>query len=82
MPGSRHQGRFAGVSAGLFAISLVLTTLGLMAAHALSASSLPVALLAVTVANAAASVLRFVILRAWVFRPAPPIAAETPEEPS
>jgi glycosyltransferase involved in cell wall biosynthesis len=82
MPGSRHQGRFAGVSAGLFAISLVLTTLGLMAAHALSATSLPVALLAVTVANAAASVLRFAILRAWVFRPDPPIAAENPEEPS
>jgi putative flippase GtrA len=82
MPGSRHQGRFAGVSAGLFAISLVLTTLGLMAAHALSGSSLPVALVAVTVANAAASVLRFSILRAWVFRPGPPMAAETPGEPS
>jgi putative flippase GtrA len=72
MHGSRHGGRFAGVSAGLFAISLVLTSLGLLAAHALSTSSLPIALVAVIVANAAASVLRFAILRAWVFRPDPP----------
>ena len=36
MHGSRHRGRFAGVAAGLFAISLALTTLGLLAAHALS----------------------------------------------
>jgi putative flippase GtrA len=75
MQGSRHGGRFAGVSAGLFAISLALTSLGLLAAHALSASSLPIALVAVIVANAAASVLRFAILRAWVFRPDPPAPA-------
>jgi putative flippase GtrA len=67
-----HRGRFAAVSAGLLAISLVLTTLGLLAAHALSAQSLPVALVAVTVANAAASILRFAVLRAWVFRPSAP----------
>jgi putative flippase GtrA len=76
MPGSRHGRRFAGVSAGLFAISLGLTSLGLLAAHALSPSSLAVALVAVLVANAAASVLRFAILRAWVFRPDPPAATE------
>jgi hypothetical protein len=35
-----------------------------------------VALVAVIVANAAASVLRFAILRAWVFRPDPPAPAE------
>jgi putative flippase GtrA len=68
-PGPANVGRFAAVSAGLFAISLALTTLGLLAAHAISATSLPVALVAVTVANAAASVLRFAILRGWVFRP-------------
>jgi putative flippase GtrA len=73
--GSRHLGRFAGVSAGLFAVSLVLTSLGLLAAHALSGSSLAVALVAVTVANAAAAVLRFAILRAWVFRPGAPVTA-------
>jgi putative flippase GtrA len=64
-----HRGRFAAVSAGLLAISVALTTLGLLAAHALSPQSLPVALVAVTVANAAASVVRFAVLRAWVFRP-------------
>jgi putative flippase GtrA len=66
-----RSGRFAAVAAGLFAISLALTTLVLVAAHALSATSLPVALVAVTLANAAASVLRFAILRSWVFRPGP-----------
>ncbi len=80
--GSRHLGRFAGVSAGLFAISLVLTSLGLLAAHAISGSSLPVALVAVTVANAAAAVLRFAILRAWVFRPAAPVPAVAAGDPS
>ena len=82
MQGSRHQGRFVAVSAGLFAISLVLTSLGLLAAHALSGSSLPVALVAVTVANAAAAVLRFAVLRAWIFRPDAPVPAGTGGAPS
>jgi putative flippase GtrA len=82
MQGTRHRGRFAAVSAGLFAISLGLTSLGLLAAHALSGSSLPVALVAVTVANAAAAVLRFALLRAWVFRPGTPVSARTTGEPS
>jgi len=82
MRGSRHQGRFAVVSAGLFAISLGLTSLGLLAAHALSGSSLPVALVAVSVANAAAAVLRFAVLRAWVFRPGAPVPARTGGEQS
>jgi putative flippase GtrA len=77
MQGSRHQGRFVAVSAGLFAVSLGLTSLGLLAAHAFSGSSLPVALVAVTLANAAAAVLRFAVLRAWVFRPAAPVPART-----
>ena len=71
MHGPAHRGRLVAVAAGLFAISLTLTTLALIAAHALSATSLVVALVAVTVANAVASVLRFAILRAWVFRPGP-----------
>jgi putative flippase GtrA len=75
LSGARHQGRFAAVSAGLFAISLSLTTLGLVAAHALDAASLPVVLVGVTVANAAASVLRFAILRSWIFRPEAPTPA-------
>jgi putative flippase GtrA len=74
-----RSGRFAAVVAGLFAISLALTTLALLAAHALSATSLAVALVAVTVANAAASVLRFAILRAWVFRTGPSTALHTSE---
>jgi glycosyltransferase involved in cell wall biosynthesis len=75
LQGSRHRGRFVVLSAGLFAISLVLTSLGLLAAHALAGSSLPVALIAVTVANAVAAVIRFAILRAWIFRPDPPVPA-------
>jgi putative flippase GtrA len=82
MQGPRHQGRFAAVSAGLFAVSLGLTSLGLVAAHALSGSSLPVALVAVTVANAAAAVLRFAVLRAWVFRLGAPVPAGTGGEPA
>jgi hypothetical protein len=82
MQGPANQRRFAGVAVGLFAISLALTTLALVAAHALSATSLPVALIAVTVGNAVAAVLRFAILRAWVFRPDPVTASPTSEEPS
>jgi putative flippase GtrA len=82
MQGTRHRGRFAAVSAGLFAVSLGLTSLGLVAAHALSGSSLPVALVAVTVANAAAAVLRFAVLRAWVFRLGAPVPAGTGGEPA
>ena len=80
MQGPAHQRRFAGVAAGLFLISLALTTLALVAAHALSATSLPIALIAVTVGNAVAAVLRFAILRAWVFRPGPVSTNATPEE--
>jgi hypothetical protein len=80
--GSGAQGRFVGLSTGLFAVSLALTTLGLMAAHALS-NTLPVAIVAVTLANAAASVLRFAILRAWVFRPnSGPVAPNAVGQPS
>jgi putative flippase GtrA len=82
MHGPASKGRLAGAVAGLFAVSLALTTLALMAAHAVSGSSLAVALVAVTVANAAASVLRFAILRAWVFRPGAPDTAHLPEATS
>jgi putative flippase GtrA len=56
-----------------------LTTLALMAAHLLAASSLPLELLAVTAANAVAAVLRFAVLRAWVFRPSALISTTLPE---
>jgi Glycosyl transferase family 2 len=77
--GTANRGWFAGVATGLFAISLALTTLALLAAHALTGASLAAALVAVTVANAAGSVLRFAILRAWVFRPGAPRTTHTPE---
>jgi putative flippase GtrA len=77
MNGPTHKGRLVVVATGLFAISLTLTTVALIAADAISANSLAVALVAVTVANAAASVLRFAILRAWVFRPAPSTTTTT-----
>jgi len=80
--GPAYKGRFAGVALGLFAISLGLTTLALVAAHALSGPSLAVALVAVTVANAAAAVLRFSILRAWVFRPGALSITHRPEATS
>jgi glycosyltransferase involved in cell wall biosynthesis len=67
--GTAHPGRFTAVAASLFALSLSLTTLALVAADAVASSSLLVALLAVTAANGLAAVLRFAVLRAWVFRP-------------
>jgi hypothetical protein len=69
MSGHAHKTRFAVAASGLFAISVGLTTLALIGARAIDVTSLPLELLAVTVANAVAAVLRFSILRAWVFRP-------------
>jgi hypothetical protein len=67
------------VAAGLLAISLGLTTLALLAAQALSANSLALALVAVILANAGGSVLRFAILRSWVFRPGSSTSTHTAE---
>jgi glycosyltransferase involved in cell wall biosynthesis len=72
MQGPGHRGRFAAVAAGLFLLSLALTTLGLVVVQLLAGPSLGLDLLAVTAANAVAAVLRFAVLRAWVFRPNPP----------
>jgi putative flippase GtrA len=68
--GQRHGGRYAGIVAGLFGVSLGLTTLALVATDLISSTSLPLELVAVTAANAMAAVLRFAVLRAWIFRPA------------
>jgi glycosyltransferase involved in cell wall biosynthesis len=65
-------GRYIAVVIALLAASLSLTTLGLLAVDLLSSTSLLLEMAAVTVANAAAAVLRFAVLRAWVFRPAAP----------
>jgi glycosyltransferase involved in cell wall biosynthesis len=69
MHGTAGAGRLLGVASGLFSVSLVLTTSALLGAHLVAPASLALALVAVTAANAAAAVLRFAILRAWVFRP-------------
>jgi CHASE1-domain containing sensor protein len=69
MHGPSPRGRFAGVAAALFVLSLALTSLGLVVVQQLDGSSLAFDLLAVTAANAVASVIRFAVLRAWVFRP-------------
>jgi putative flippase GtrA len=72
MQGPSHRGRFAAVAVGLYLLSLALTTLGLVVVQLLDGPSLGFDLLAVTAANAVAAVLRFAVLRAWVFRPNAP----------
>ena len=57
------------VGAALLTVSMVFTTLALMATRVLGIDALVPELLAVTVANAAAATFRFAILRTWVFRP-------------
>jgi putative flippase GtrA len=56
-------------SAALFGVSLSFTTGALAATRALGLTNLLPTLCAVTVANAGAAVIRFGILRTWVFRP-------------
>ncbi|MGH9078636.1 MAG: glycosyltransferase [Acidimicrobiales bacterium] len=65
--GSWH--RWAGAT-GLLAVSLGFTTLALTLVRAAGFESLLPELVALTVANLAAAVIRFGILRTWVFRPA------------
>jgi putative flippase GtrA len=65
-----HHGRLILAAGALFAISVALTTLALLGARSIMPSSLPLDLAAVTAANALAAVLRFAVLRGWVFRPA------------
>jgi putative flippase GtrA len=69
MDGKARRGRLVAVAAGLYLLSLALTTLGLLAVQALVGSSLGWDLLAVIAANGVAAVLRFAVLRAWIFRP-------------
>ena len=60
------------VTAGaLFAVSFTFTTCALLGADALGATSFAAVLVAVTLANAAASLVRFAFLRGWAFRPCP-----------
>jgi hypothetical protein len=78
--GHARRGRSVAIVAGSLAAGLTLTTLGLVVADLISPTSLALEIVAVTAANAVASVLRFAVLRAWVFRPATP--TDAPEVPS
>ncbi|MGO8871013.1 MAG: glycosyltransferase [Acidimicrobiales bacterium] len=68
-------------AAALLGVSLAFTTGALAATRAAGLTGLAPELAAVTVANIAAAVFRFAILRTWVFRPQfgthlPPVAGE------
>ncbi len=67
--GLSRRGRLLAVAGGLYLVSLGLTSLGLVIAHWAAPGVLLVQLLALTVANALAAVIRFAVLRAWIFRP-------------
>ncbi|HEX3333792.1 MAG TPA: dolichyl-phosphate beta-glucosyltransferase [Acidimicrobiales bacterium] len=67
--GRTRRGRMLAVAAALYALSLALTTLALLAAGWLAPGALLLELGALTVANALAATFRFTVLRAWVFRP-------------
>jgi putative flippase GtrA len=57
------------VAAGLLGVSLASTTVALAAVRTLDLDSRTAQLAAVTSANAVAAIIRFGILRTWVFRP-------------
>ncbi len=63
------RARRFGVAAGLVGLSLVATTAALTAVRAVGLDALLPELVAVTTANAVAAIVRFAILRTWVFRP-------------
>jgi putative flippase GtrA len=67
--GPADRPRFFGTVTGLFAISAALTTVALIVAGHVAGNSLTADLVGVSMANAVAAVLRFAVLRAWVFRP-------------
>ena len=67
--GQTRRGRFAAVAGGLYVVSLAFTTLGLVVAQWTAPGSLVAQLVAIAVANLAAAVFRFAVLRAWIFRP-------------
>jgi glycosyltransferase involved in cell wall biosynthesis len=67
--GRTRRGHMVAVAAGLYAVSLGLTTLALLVAGWVAPGALLVELGALTVANALAATVRFGVLRAWIFRP-------------
>jgi putative flippase GtrA len=67
--GRTRRGHMIAVAAGLYAVSLALTTLGLLVAGWIAPGALLPELGALIVANALAATVRFGVLRAWIFRP-------------
>ena len=63
----RRRDQFLGGLA-VFATSLTLTSVALLAAAAVGNASVTADLVAIAVANGVAALVRFVLLRAWVFR--------------
>jgi hypothetical protein len=57
----------AGTALGLLPLGLTLAALGLLSA--IGATSLTLTLVTLTAANLLATVVRFLLLRNWVFRP-------------
>jgi glycosyltransferase involved in cell wall biosynthesis len=79
--GQARRGRLYAVAGALYAVSLGLTSLGLVAAEWIATAALLAQLIALTLANAVAAIARFVVLRAWIFRPSTR-AVPTPMEES
>jgi hypothetical protein len=75
-----RQPHFLAMAGVLFAVSLGFTTTALLVVAALGLTSLAAVLVAVTLANAVASLVRFALLRGWAFRPWPrgPVPAPSP----
>lgn len=69
--GQLRRGHMMLVGASLYAISLALTTFGLLVADLVAPGALVPQIVAITVANAVAAVFRFTVLRAWIFRTRP-----------
>ena len=67
--GRTRRGHMVAVAAGLYAVSLALTTLALLVAGWVAPGALLPELGALIVANALAATVRFSVLRAWIFRP-------------
>jgi glycosyltransferase involved in cell wall biosynthesis len=80
--GQARRGRLVAVAGSLYLVSLALTTLGLVVAQWLAPASLMAELVAITVANLAAAVFRFAVLRAWIFRPTARVGADPLEASS
>jgi putative flippase GtrA len=76
LPVRRHKGRVVAMTFGLFSLSTVLTSMALVVVHLVGGSSLALTLAAVTVANGVAAILRFAVLRNWLFHTQAPATTQ------